>query len=90
MKHLLAVLALTLLAAAPAQAADIRNIDLGIFKDFPIHEAVKAQVRAEFLNFTNTPRFATPSSFQGDSLFGKVTGTANSPRRIQMGVRLEF
>ena len=73
-----------------ARGPGIRNIDLGIFKDFPIHEAVKAQVRAEFLNFTNTPRFATPSSFQGDSLFGKVTGTANSPRRIQMGVRLEF
>ncbi|MDP9161619.1 MAG: TonB-dependent receptor, partial [Acidobacteriota bacterium] len=68
----------------------IRNIDLGIFKDFPIRERVKAQVRAEFLNFTNTPRFATPSSFQGDSFFGKVTALANVPRRIQMGVRLEF
>jgi len=66
------------------------NLDLGIFKGFPIREGMKAEVRAEFLNFTNTPRFATPSSFQGDSFFGKVTAQANLPRRIQMGVRFEF
>lgn len=68
----------------------INNIDLGIFKGFPIREAMKAEVRAEFLNFTNTPRFATPSSFYGDSFFGKVTSQSNLPRRVQMGVRFEF
>jgi len=73
-----------------ARGPGIHNIDLGIFKDFPIREGIKAQVRAEFLNFTNTPRFATPSSFQGDSFFGKVTSLANLPRRVQMGVRFEF
>jgi hypothetical protein len=73
-----------------ARGPGIRNLDLGIFKDFPIREGMKAQVRAEFLNFTNTPRFATPSSFQGDSFFGKVTALANLPRRVQMGVRFEF
>lgn len=73
-----------------ARGPSIHNIDLGIFKDFPVREGMKAEVRAEFLNFTNTPRFATPSSFQGDSFFGKVTAQANFPRRIQMGVRFEF
>ncbi len=69
----------------------IHNIDLGIFKGFRIREGMKAEVRAEFLNFTNTPRFATPSSFFGDpDNFGKVERQANSPRRIQMGVRFEF
>jgi hypothetical protein len=73
-----------------ARGPTIHNIDLGIFKGFPIREGMKAEVRAEFLNFSNTPRFATPSSFQGDSFFGKVTAQANLPRRIQMGVRFEF
>jgi len=73
-----------------ARGPGIHNIDLGVFKDFPIREGMKAEVRAEFLNFTNTVRFATPSSFFGDSFFGKVTGQANLPRRIQMGVRFEF
>jgi len=73
-----------------ARGPGIKNIDLGLFKDFPIREGMKIQARAEFLNFTNTVRFATPSSFVGDSFFGKVTAQANSPRRIQMGVRFEF
>jgi len=69
----------------------IRNIDLGIFKEFRIREGMKAEIRGEFLNFTNTPRFSTPPSFAGDGAnFGKVQGQANSPRRIQMGARFEF
>jgi hypothetical protein len=73
-----------------ARGPGIHNIDLGVFKGFPIREGMKMEIRAEFLNFTNTVRFATPSSFQGDSFFGKVTAQSNLPRRIQMGVRFEF
>jgi hypothetical protein len=74
-----------------ARGPGIHNIDLGTFKAFRIREGMKAEVRAEFLNFTNTTRFATPASFQGDTNgFGKVTGQANTPRRIQIGVRFEF
>ncbi len=70
----------------------IRSLDLGIFKAFRIKEGMKAEIRGEFLNFTNTPRFSTPSSIQGDSSFGRVTTTLPNtfPRRIQMGVRFEF
>jgi hypothetical protein len=73
-----------------AHGPGIKNLDLGIFKDFPIREGMKAEVRAEFLNATNTVRFATPSSFQGDTGFGLVTTQANIPRRIQLAVRFEF
>jgi len=80
---------------APRFSTDVRgqgvhNIDLGIFKSFRIREGMKAEVRGEFLNATNTPRFLTPSSFYGDSEFGKVTQQSNDPRHIQMGVRFEF
>jgi hypothetical protein len=67
-----------------------RNIDLGIFKSFQIRESKKVEIRAEFLNATNTAHFGTPSSYLGDSAFGKVTSQTNSPRRIQMGARFEF
>jgi hypothetical protein len=73
-----------------ARGPGIKNLDLGIFKDFPIREGMKAEVRAEFLNATNTVRFATPSSFLGDGGFGLVTTQSNTPRRIQMAVRFEF
>ncbi len=68
----------------------IHNTDLSLSKEFAIHEAMKLQVRGEFFNFTNTPRFNVPNTAFGDSQFGQVTSTLGSPRHIQVGVRFEF
>jgi hypothetical protein len=68
----------------------IHNADLSFSKQFAIREGMKLQVRGEFFNFTNTPRFAPPSTAFGDSQFGQVTGTLGSPRHTQIGVRFEF
>ncbi len=73
-----------------ARGEGIKNLDFGIFKDFPINERAKFQFRAEFFNFTNSVRFATPFSARGDDNFGRVTTQANSPRRAQIAVRFEF
>jgi hypothetical protein len=73
-----------------ARGPGIKELNLGIFKEFPIREGMKAEFHAEFLNATNTVRFATPASFQGDTGFGLVTTQANTPRRIQLAVRFEF
>ena len=73
-----------------ARGPGIKNLDLGLFKSFAIREGKKVEVRAEFLNATNTVRFATPYSAYNDPNFGLVTGQANAPRRIQMGARFEF
>jgi hypothetical protein len=73
-----------------ARGQGVHNLDLGIFKSFQIREGMKVEIRGEFLNATNTPIFATPSSFYGDSAFGKVTAQSNNPRHIQMGARFEF
>jgi hypothetical protein len=73
-----------------ARGEGIKNLDFGIFKDFPVNERAKFQLRAEFFNFTNTVRFATPYSAFGDGDFGRVTTQANSPRRTQIAVRFEF
>jgi len=68
----------------------IHNADLSFSKEFVIREGMKLQVRGEFFNFTNTPRFAPPDTFLGDSTFGMVTSTLGSPRHTQIGVRFEF
>jgi hypothetical protein len=73
-----------------ARTQGIKNLDLGFFKDFAIREGMKLQLRAEFFNFTNSVRFATPFSSWGDSSFGAVTSQANTPRRTQIAVRFEF
>jgi hypothetical protein len=68
----------------------IHNADVSLSKEFVIREGMKLQVRGEFFNFTNTPRFALPSTAFGDSQFGLVTSTLGSPRTTQFGIRFEF
>jgi len=68
----------------------IHNADLSISKEFVIREGMKLQVRGEFFNFTNTPRFNFPNTSFGDSAFGQVTSTLNTPRHTQIGLRFEF
>jgi hypothetical protein len=38
------------------------NLDLNIFRDFRITERVRAQVRGEVFNISNTPHFSNPAS----------------------------
>jgi hypothetical protein len=76
--------------SANARGEGIKNLDLGFFKDFAIREGMKLELRAEFFNFTNSVRFATPFSSFGDSSFGNVVSQANTPRRTQVAVRFEF
>lgn len=68
----------------------VHNVDLSISKEFVIREGMKLQVRGEFFNFMNTPRFAVPNTAFGDTQFGQVTSTLGQPRHTQIGVRFEF
>jgi len=68
----------------------IHNTDLSLSKEFAIREGMKLQVRGEFFNFTNTPRFNVPGTGVGGTQFGLVTSTLGSPRHMQVGVRFEF
>ena len=68
----------------------IRNADLSLSKEISIREGMKLQIRGEFFNFTNTPRFGLPNTSLGDAQFGWVTSTLNSPRHMQFGARFQF
>ena len=68
----------------------IHNSDLSFSKQFTIREGILLQIRGEFFNFTNTPRFGPPDTTVGSSTFGQVTTTANTPRHTQFGVRFQF
>ncbi|ABF39936.1 Cna B-type protein [Candidatus Koribacter versatilis Ellin345] len=76
--------------SSDARGQGIKNLDLGVFKDFAIHENMKLELRAEFFNFTNSVRFATPFSAWGDGSFGRVESQANQPRHMQVAIRFEF
>jgi len=68
----------------------VHNMDLSFTKEFTIREGMTLQLRGEFFNFTNTPRFGAPNTSVDSAGFGTVTGTANSPRHTQFGVRFQF
>jgi len=72
----------------------IHNLDVNIFKEFVPKEGTKLEVRAEFFNFFNHPRFGPPNTAWalGDPTFGIISSTATGylPRRLQFGMRFEF
>jgi hypothetical protein len=65
------------------------NVDLSVFRSFPIHEDLKLEFRAEAFNAFNTPDFAAPVANINDPNFGKVT-SARDPRQMQFALRLVF
>nr|MDQ2900642.1 TonB-dependent receptor [Acidobacteriota bacterium] len=70
-------------------APGIRNVDMGIFRDFALRERVKLQARAEFTNFFNLVSLNAPNATLTSSNFGQIT-SAQSMRQLQLGLRLTF
>jgi trimeric autotransporter adhesin len=66
------------------------NFDLSLFKTFRFAERFKAELRAEALNGFNTPLFANPNTLFGSANFGRLVYQTNTPRELQLGVRLKF
>lgn len=66
-----------------------QNVNFSLLKNTTIKEKVTVQFRAEFFNLFNHPNFGLPDNFVGSSSFGRVL-SAESPRRIQFGVKLLY
>jgi hypothetical protein len=66
-----------------------QNVNFSLMKNTPIKESVNLQFRAEFFNLFNHPNFGLPDNFVGSPSFGSIL-SADSPRRIQFGVKLLF
>jgi hypothetical protein len=67
-----------------------KNLDLSLFRQFPITERFRLEFRFEMFNATNTPVWAIPVSSLEAPNFGAVTHTANVPRQLQFGLKLYF
>jgi hypothetical protein len=67
-----------------------RNIDLSVFKSFPITETKKLEFRFEAFNLTNTPVFSAPDNNITDPNFGVVSSTANVQRELQLAAKFYF
>jgi hypothetical protein len=69
------------------------NMDMSLFKNFNLskrNEGIRLQFRAEAFNVFNHPQFQGPDTIVGDSNFGVITSTVNSPRQLQLALKLYF
>ncbi len=68
------------------------NMDAALYKDTKVTERLLVQLRMEALNVFNTSTFAVFSNnlMINSQQFGQATNTATSPRRLQLGLRVQF
>ncbi|MGH9401862.1 MAG: carboxypeptidase regulatory-like domain-containing protein [Terriglobia bacterium] len=67
------------------------DADLSVFKEIPIKklgEGGRAEVRIESFNTLNHVQFGRPNTVVGQGSFGQITGQANTPRELQLGLKL--
>ncbi|MFN0103902.1 MAG: carboxypeptidase regulatory-like domain-containing protein [Bryobacteraceae bacterium] len=63
--------------------------NMAIQKSFNVREPIRAVLRAEAFNLTNTPYFARPAQGLGSAGFG-VISAAGGERQVQLSLKLAF
>lgn len=67
------------------------NVDLSLFKQFPIAGERVIELRGEFFNAFNHANFANPyANISNPGAVGKVTSTVGDPREIQLAAKFYF
>ncbi len=77
----------------PVRGPGFLDLDMSLFKEFPIHEAVKVQFRAEAFNLPNWHAFANPSAnlnFLNPQGFSAITSSRGNPRILQLALKLYY
>jgi hypothetical protein len=68
-----------------------KNLDMSLFRDFPLGERRSLQFRAEAFNVTNTPTWGIPVNDLNNSLkLGSINSTRSTERQLQMSLKLYF
>jgi hypothetical protein len=67
----------------------LKNVDLGIFRDFNFTERFKLQFRAEATNSLNIVNLNNPVTGRNSGQFGQIRD-ARTMREVQLGLRLTF
>jgi hypothetical protein len=70
----------------------LSNMDFALFKNLAVTERVKAQLRMQAYNLTNTPHFANPGDTNlKDGHIGQINSVIpNSWRQVELALRVTF
>ena len=77
----------------PFSGPGLANVDMSLFKNFPLSNGSRLQFRAEVFNLFNRANFTAWQLNESNSLFGQPTaagGIGYAPRVIQFGIRARF
>ena len=79
----------------PVRGPGYQDLDMSLFKQFPIHESTKLEFRAEAFNLPNWHAFANPSAnlnFLNPTGFSEITSsrTGSNPRILQLALKLYY
>ena len=61
-----------------------------VIKQFPIHNQVGLEFRAEAFNLLNKVNFGLPNATLNSSTFGQITSQYNLPRNVQVALKFHF
>jgi hypothetical protein len=65
------------------------NLDFYLFRQFPIREGKRLELRAEAFNVLNTVIWGLPGGdVSAPNNFGKIFSIASSPRTLQLAAKL--
>jgi hypothetical protein len=67
-----------------------KNLDLSVFREFPVSESKRFEFRAEMFNSTNTPTWGTPVNNFNDPRYGRILSTRSVERQIQFALKFYF
>ena len=61
-----------------------------LFSLASVREGMNLEFKIEAQNVFNHPVFGTPNTLVDDPSFGTISYTSNSPRQVQLGLRVSF
>jgi hypothetical protein len=67
----------------------LKNLNLGLFRNFSLRENLRMQLRLEATNALNTVNFSNPATAVNSATFGQIR-SARDMREAQVGLRLWF
>lgn len=66
------------------------NMDMSLFRRFPVSERINLEFRAEAANVSNTPHFNNPAANVSAANFLVVTSAVADQRQVRLGLRLAW
>lgn len=78
--------------AGQARGPNFHNVDMSLFKQFPVREQMKFEFRAEAFNAGNWAEYANPSNLNilSPTYFGNITGVRNNNRILQLALKFYY